>query len=346
MTKKKRSGLWGAIKVLFGFIGLNLLLAVILLLGLIWVMEKGPSPTATAAFCRSVRETSAIKWVADIFLSDEELAAIGSVDPTLAEEQDRVDTTLIRVPEPDSEESEETLPLELIDIHSGNIKGKLLIVHDPKRVIVGTSDNLGKQGGMQLTELVAKYDGVAGINGGGFNDENGRGNGGIPQGMVITDGEVVFGDPNRRHNLIGLTGDGILVIDKMTGQEALDAGLRWAVTFDMDGAISGALIINGTIQTQNLASGVNPRTAIGQRAEDGALLLLVLDGRQIDTLGATLQDVCDVMLEYGATNVGNLDGGSSSVIVYDGEIINNCASITGPRYIPTGFIVLKEGRHG
>ena len=41
-------------------------------------------------------------------------------------------------------------------------------------------------------------------------------------------------------------------------------------------------------------------------------------------------------------NAGNLDGGSSSVMVYGDEIINNCASITGPRRIPTGFIVLRE----
>ena len=83
-------------------------------------------------------------------------------------------------------------------------------------------------------------------------------------------------------------------------------------------------------------------TALGQR-EDGALLLLVLDGRSINTLGATMEDVVNIMLEYGAINAGNLDGGSSSVMVYGGEIINHCASVTGPRRIPTGFIVLKEG---
>ena len=69
----------------------------------------------------------------------------------------------------------------------------------------------------------------------------------------------------------------------------------------------------------------------------------MLDGRSINTLGATMQDVADIMLEYGAVNAGNLDGGSSSVMVYDGEIINNCASVTGPRNIPTAFIVLPEG---
>ena len=33
---------------------------------------------------------------------------------------------------------------------------------------------------------------------------------------------------------------------------------------------------------------------------------------------------------------------TGSVMVYDGEIINNCASVTGPRGSPTGFIVLRE----
>ena len=55
-----------------------------------------------------------------------------------------------------------------------------------------------------------------------------------------------------------------------------------------------------------------------------------------------MENVVDIMLQYGAINAGNLDGGSSSVMVYDGEIINNCASVTGPRSIPTGFIVLGE----
>ena len=127
----------------------------------------------------------------------------------------------------------------------------------------------------------------------------------------------------------------------MTGREALDAGIRWGVSFTTHDGIASSLIINGEVQNQNLGPGVNPRTAIGQR-EAGALLLLVLDGRSSKTLGATLENVVDIMLSYGAVNAGNLDGGSSSVMVYDGEIINNCASITGPRGIPTGFIVLRE----
>ncbi len=331
------------------FLFWTLLLTVALLLGVIWVMEKGPSPTLTATFCRSMRETSAIRWIPNIFLSDEEIDALKSTDTQDVETQ-AVNTSLIHIaqgdgPVQEAEGEEETPDLEVIDIADGTIKGKLLIVRDPSRVILGTSDNLGHQAGMQLTDLVAKYDGVAGINAGGFNDENGLGNGGIPQGLVITGGELVWGSAGTNYQVIGFDSDNILHVGRMTGGEALSLGIRDAVSFITHDGLGSALIINGDVQSQNLASGVNPRTAIGQR-DDGAVLLLVLDGRSINTLGATMENICDVMLSYGAVNAGNLDGGSSSVMVYDGEIINNCASVTGPRRIPTGFVVLQEDANG
>ena len=323
------------------FLLLTLVLILAVLLGVIWVLEKGPSPTVTEIFCRSMRETSAIRWIPNIFLTDQEIDAFKSQSTETLETQE-VNTSLIRIAQGGQTE-EEGQDLELIEISDGTIKGKLLIVRDPSRVILGTSDNLGNQAGLQLTEMVEKYDGVAGINAGGFNDENGRGNGGIPQGMVITDGELVWGRTTTTYNVIGLDADGILHVGTMTGQEALNRNIRWGVSFVTHDGLASALIINGEVQYQNLASGVNPRTAIGQR-EDGAILLLVLDGRSINTLGATMENICDVMLQYGAVNAGNLDGGSSTVMVYQGEIINSCASVTGPRNIPTGFIVLQEGQ--
>ena len=328
----------------FAFLGVTLLCLVLTLLGLIWVLERGPSPTVTGMFTRSVRETSAIRWISNIFLSDEELDNYKSVstENTVTE---AVNTSLIHIAEgtaslPPSES------VQLIDIAEGTCKGKLLIVSDPKQVILGTSDEFVRQPGLLLTDMVAKYDGIAGINAGGFNDENGSGNGGIPQGLVITNGEIIWGDGTTPYHMVGLDSDGILHVGAMSGNAAIEQGVQWAVSFITHDGLASSLIINGEVQQQNLGGGVNPRTALGQRA-DGALLLLVLDGRSINTLGATMEDVVNIMLEYGAVNAGNLDGGSSSVMVYDGEIINHCASVTGPRRIPTGFIVLKEGAaHG
>ena len=346
--RKKRGGAGRFFGRLFAFLGLTLLLLVIVLLGVIWVMEKGPSPTLTATFCRSMRETSAIQWIPDIFLTPEEVEALKS-ESTENVETEQVNTSLIHIT-PASQtdaDAEDAVPeLELIDIAQGTVKGKLLIVRDPARVILGTSNNLGRQAGLQLTDLMAKYNGVAGINAGGFNDENGTGNGGIPQGLVITGGELVWGSANSRYNVIGLDRDHILHVGTMTGGDALALGITDAVSFVTHDGLASSLIINGEIQTQNLQSGVNPRTAIGQR-KDGAILLLVLDGRAINTLGATMENVVDILLQYGAVNAGNLDGGSSSVMVYNGEIINHCASVTGPRSIPTGFVVLpEEESHG
>ena len=106
------------------------------------------------------------------------------------------------------------------------------------------------------------------------------------------------------------------------------------------------LIVNGEpVDPDSLGSGVNPRTAIGQRS-DGAVLLLVIDGRQVSSLGATYQDLVEVFLSYGAVNACNLDGGSSTMMWYEGDYINNCASVVGIRPVPTSFLVLKEGVTG
>lgn len=326
----------------FAVLGITLLCLLLCLLGIIWVLEKGPSPTVTGMFTRSVRETSAIRWISNIFLTDEELNEYKSVSTEdLATES--VNTSLIHVEKAaERRESGESESVKLIDIAEGTCKGKLLIVSDPKQVILGTSDEFVKQPGLQLTDMVAKYNGIAGINAGGFNDENGTGSGGIPQGIVIVGGQVVYGNDLTPYHLVGLDRNGILHVGSMSGRDAVANGIQWAVSFVTHDGLASSLIINGEIQRQNLGGGVNPRTALGQR-DDGALLLLVLDGRSINTLGATMEDVVNIMLEYGAVNAGNLDGGSSSVMVYDGEIVNHCASVTGPRRIPTGFIVLKEG---
>ncbi len=119
----------------------------------------------------------------------------------------------------------------------------------------------------------------------------------------------------------------------MTGQQAVDKEFRDAVTF------GPALVVNGeAVSTVGTGGGLNPRTAIGQRA-DGAVLLLVIEGRQTASLGATFLDLIEIMLDFDAVNAANLDGGMSSSMAYEGEeILNNC-SIKGPRDMPTAFVV-------
>jgi hypothetical protein len=65
------------------------------------------------------------------------------------------------------------------------------------------------------------------------------------------------------------------------------------------------------------------------------------DGRQVGSLGATLKNVQDILLDYGAYNAYNLDGGASSTMVYDSSVVNKPSDIMGERYVPCAFIVTK-----
>ena len=133
---------------------------------------------------------------------------------------------------------------------------------------------------------------------------------------------------------MGFDADNQLIVGTLTGQECLDRGIRDAVAF------GPAFIVNGEpMDVAGSGGGLNPRTVLGQRA-DGAVLMLVIDGRQASSIGATYKDCIDVMLEYGAINAGNLDGGSSSMLVYEGEVQNVCASLYGSRPMPTAFVVI------
>ena len=84
--------------------------------------------------------------------------------------------------------------------------------------------------------------------------------------------------------------------------------------------------------------GKNPRTAIGQRA-DGSVLLLTVDGRQANSIGATFKELVYIMQDYGAVNAAAMDGGTSTQMVYNGEVVNSPYSPTGPRTCPTAYLV-------
>ena len=80
------------------------------------------------------------------------------------------------------------------------------------------------------------------------------------------------------------------------------------------------------------------RTAAGYDSE-GRLLLLVVDGRQGDSRGVSLEELADLMLEFGATDALNLDGGGSSTFVVRDELLNQPAGGTYQREVVSGIVV-------
>lgn len=333
---RKKLGVFGIIARALSFVLATVIIILGGALGIIYMLSYGPSESARDLFVLSLRETSAAGFVAGIFLSEEEILLIEEANkPDDILEQ--VDTSLITIANKNDggegdEEQSDIVPLEIVDVSGSTFNGKMMIVSDPERVIVGVSQSLGSQGQL-LNDMIDSYGGVGGTNAGGFDDPNGTGNGGIPLGIVIHEGRLLYGDNTRAATMV-IDYDGIMHVGNMTGKEAMALNAEWAVSF------GPVLVVNGE-KCDGLNSGFNPRTAIGQRS-DGAMLLLVINGRQVGSMGATYEDVADVMLSFGAVNALNLDGGSSSTMLYEGEFLNISSSLVGQRGLPTGIIVLSE----
>ena len=313
------------------FVGATLVIVLAAFLVMVYLMVKGPSTQVRDLFVASVKETSAAGILADIFLTKEEVNAIltkDSIEPTggiVIEVDDEQE-------EAPMESDEEQPDIEIVDVFGPLYKGYMMIVKDPSKVVVGTCDKFDPNGrGLTLLEIVEKYGAVGGVNGGRFTDVWGFGKGGCPVGIVCSQGKLVYGDLNTLYDVYGFDKNNNFVIGTMTGQEAIDRGIRDAVTF------GPALVVNG--KPVPSSSGLNPRTAIGQRA-DGSVLLLVIEGRQTNSLGATYADLTNIMLEFGAINAANLDGGMSSSMVYDGAEVSTNDSNSGVRDMPTAFIIM------
>lgn len=247
------------------------------------------------------------------------------------------ETVELKAPLNESETKQEQPETELIDINRGVFRGKLLRIKDASRVYIGVSGPLGEEhAGKQLGDIVRSYGALAGVNASGFYDPDGMGNGGTPLGLVISQGKMAFGYDWMNYEVIGFDKKNKLHCGYMTGRQAMDMGIRDAACF------GPVLISEGKrMNTADRWSGHNPRTVIGQ-TDDGTVLILLIEGRQISSIGATFDDVKDLMEEYGAVNAGNMDGGASSVMYYNGEQITLSSSLNGTRDIPSCWLVAPE----
>ena len=127
-------------------------------------------------------------------------------------------------------------------------------------------------------------------------DLDGKGNGAFPDGLTMHDGKLVHnnvGDEAR--NIVGFNDQGKLVIGEMTAKEMEEKKMREAVAFGPNLIVEGEPVVKG-----NGGQGAAPLTGIGQMA-DGT--------------------------DYHAVNAANLDGGSSSELVYNGKVMNRLWNI-------------------
>jgi exopolysaccharide biosynthesis protein len=86
----------------------------------------------------------------------------------------------------------------------------------------------------------------------------------------------------------------------------------------------------------------HPRTAIA-RLKDGRVLLATVDGRQPGaSAGMSLRELADLLLEFGASEAINLDGGGSTTMVVNGKLVNVPSDQTGERPVSDAILLLPR----
>ena len=332
------------------------LLAVIGLATLCDLVFNGPSPSARDVLTMSMLESSGMKWCPALFIGEELVAQI-QANQAIALPDELSDVSQVKIQTGTelsgtfSEWAEYPDGIRIETVRGDTYTAHVMLIRDPSRVYTAVSNqefSLDKS--VNRIDRMMEIDGaVAGINGGAFNDDGTLSQevGRLPIGIVLSQGSIIWNDGKSYDGFAGFNEDHILVVAKsMTAAKAKELGIR-------DGCCFGpVLIMNGNVNEEayNTASGYNPRTCIGQRA-DGTVIFLCIDGRQANSLGGTYADAIDILVEYGAVNACNLDGGSSSVMYYrdsDGRygepgalvMINNYSLLQElPRTMPTFFMV-------
>jgi exopolysaccharide biosynthesis protein len=227
--------------------------------------------------------------------------------------------------------------IEIEKIDRTTFKGYILYVRDPKKVKIVVPNRVGK--GEKVSSMVKRTNAIAGVNAGGFADPQWKGNGFVPIGLVMSGGEIFYnnGSKTSPQHIVGIDKEGKMIAGKYSIEDLYKMNVQEAVTF------SPRFIVNGKGLVKNQADGwgIAPRTAMAQK-KDGTIMFIVVDGRQKHSIGASLYDLQEILLEREAIIAANLDGGSSTVMVHNNQILNSPASPYGERYIPSAWLVFKN----
>mgnify|MGYP001186056640 FL=1 len=207
-------------------------------------------------------------------------------------------------------------------------------LHDPSAVrLVLSHDKVGDKG--ETTSQAAKRTGAKlAVNGGGFATAKGLI---YPMGITVVDGEIkTFDIPGDDWSFIGFDKKGRLVGGNIkTKEELKKLGVQHGASF------VPTLLKDGKKQKipSKWANRREPRTMIGHFS-NGDLLFIVIDGRQKDySLGVTLEEAQEKLLEFNVRDAYNLDGGGSSTFYYNGKVLNR-PSDGKERLLASSFVVL------
>ncbi len=113
----------------------------------------------------------------------------------------------------------------------------------------------------------------------------------------------------------------VITEKKVSAQELVDKGAEQILSF------GPALLLDGKVaitkdEEYGKAIQDNPRTAIGI-IDELHYLFVVADGRTVESKGVTIRELANFMMDFNVVTAYNLDGGGSSAMYFNGNLVNN-----------------------
>lgn len=179
----------------------------------------------------------------------------------------------------------------------------------------------GKNITAKTSETAEENDAIFAVNGDYYGARN--------SGYVIRNGYLYRDEVSDQEALV-IYPDGSMEVVKeseVSAQSLLDKGAYHVLSFGPGLVTDGAVDIDPEYETGRAAT-KNPRTAIGM-ISPLHYVFVVTDGRSDDSDGLTIRELAELMVDLGAQCAYNLDGGGSSTMYFNGEVINDPSSGKG-----------------
>ena len=221
----------------------------------------------------------------------------------------------------------------LLRVSGSGYRGVLAVAKDPGRLSVENSAYLGERG-QTAGEIARAHNGVLAMTASAFIDEGGVGNGGALNGYAMSNGAGQGDHLGWSYKRMELREDNCFYI--VDASAPVDPAATDAVEF------TPALIVDGERLNTWGWDSLNPRAVMGQ-SDRGEILMLVIEGRLIDSLGVSVEECSTILERHGCMQAMNLDGGTSAILWYDGEPVTRCSNQALPegRNLPNAFVYAR-----
>lgn len=169
---------------------------------------------------------------------------------------------------------------------------------------------------------------------------------------IPPDGYILSASGAKRAELLTFIQTGAKIVQYVRQSNPTDqsAGTLFRIAEDIVGGVP-QLIKNGKIEitweqeksSKAFVETKHPRTAVA-KLKDGKFLMVTVDGRSESSGGISLEELAKFLLELGATDAMNLDGGGSTTMFVDGKVVNKPSDKEGERRVSDAILVFPRAK--